>query len=114
MTQGPVDQFKALAHPTRFAILQALAGSERNVGEIEGATGIGQPLLSQQLSVLRKAGLVHTRRDAKLVYYRIDRHALEGMLAALRTLGAKEMPPASAAPARAVSTGGAAVFARIG
>lgn len=114
MNDGPVEQFKALAHPTRFAILQALAGAERNVGEIESAAGIGQPLLSQQLSVLRKAGLVHTRREAKLVYYRIDRHTLDGLLGALHSLGAEETPPASVPGGQPQSTGGAAVFARIG
>ncbi len=114
MTGGPVEQFKAVAHPTRFAILQALAGAEYNVGEIESATSIGQPLLSQQLSVLRKAGLVTTRREAKLVYYRIDQHALDGLLAALHDLGALDTLPAQPFQARPVSTGGAAVFARIG
>jgi DNA-binding transcriptional ArsR family regulator len=114
MSDGPVEQFKAVAHPTRFAILQALGGAERNVGEIESATGIGQPLLSQQLSVLRKAGLVKTRRDAKLVYYRIDQHAVDGLLAALGGLAAEAIATPPAAPSRPDSTGGAAVFARIG
>src|SRR3546814_8642856 len=69
--KAPIDQFKALAHPLRYAILEELDARERNVSEIEQATGIGQPTLSQQLAVLRKSGLVETRRAAKLVYYRI-------------------------------------------
>lgn len=67
-----VEALKALAHPVRLRIMQALAGSERNVGEIDEAAAIGQPTLSQQLAVLRNAGLVRTRKDAKLVYYRVD------------------------------------------
>ncbi|WP_155647654.1 ArsR/SmtB family transcription factor, partial [Erythrobacter donghaensis] len=63
-----VEALKALAHPLRWRILRTLASGERNVGEIEQATGIGQPALSQQLGVLRKAGLVVTRKDAKLVF----------------------------------------------
>src|SRR3546814_5434974 len=66
-----IDQLKALAHPLRYAILEELDARERNVSEIEQATGIGQPTLSQQLAVLRKSGLVETRRAAKLVSYRI-------------------------------------------
>src|SRR3546814_20971713 len=66
-----IDQLKALAHPLRYAILEELDARERNVSEIEQATGIGQPTLSQQLAVLRKSGLVQPRRAAKLVYYRI-------------------------------------------
>ena len=72
-----VDALKALAHPVRLRIMRALAGTERNVGEIDEAAEIGQPTLSQQLAVLRNAGLVKTRKEAKLVYYRIE----EGMLA---------------------------------
>lgn len=67
-----VDALKALAHPVRLRIMRALTGTERNVGEIDEAAEIGQPTLSQQLAVLRNAGLVKTRKDAKLVYYRID------------------------------------------
>lgn len=69
MTEPMVEELKALAHPLRLRILQVLSKGERNVGEIEDAAEIGQPALSQQLGVLRKAGLVETRKEAKLVYY---------------------------------------------
>ena len=69
--ETPIEELKAMAHPLRFRILQALGPGERNVGEIEAETNIGQPTLSQQLAVLRKAGLVSTRKEAKLVYYRV-------------------------------------------
>lgn len=68
---APIEELKAVAHPLRFRILQSLQGAELNVGEIEAAANIGQPALSQQLGVLRKAGLVETRKDAKLVYYKL-------------------------------------------
>lgn len=71
MSAEQIDGLKALAHPLRLRILEALGKGERNVGEIETITGIGQPALSQQLSILRKAGLVDTRKEAKLVYYRL-------------------------------------------
>lgn len=67
----PIDALKAIAHPLRFRILDVLRAGERNVGEIEEATGIGQPTLSQQLAVLRSAGLVETRKEAKLVFYKL-------------------------------------------
>ncbi|MBD3728240.1 MAG: helix-turn-helix transcriptional regulator [Sphingomonadales bacterium] len=82
----PIDVLKALAHPARFAILSALAGHERNVGEIEGATGIGQPGLSQQLSVLRQAGLVSSRREAKLVFYTLSHEVIRDTAKALAAL----------------------------
>ena len=51
-----VDALKALAHPVRMRIMQALTGAELNVGEIDETAAIGQPTLSQQLAVLRNVG----------------------------------------------------------
>ena len=82
-----VEAFKALAHPVRLRIMHALTGMERNVGEIDDAAQIGQPTLSQQLAVLRNAGLVKTRKDAKLVYYRIDDGRLAKVVDAAGELG---------------------------
>lgn len=80
--EAPIEELKAIAHPLRFQIVQLLRSGEINVGEIEQLSGIGQPTLSQQLGILRKAGLVETRKDAKLVYYRLNEEVLEklGML----------------------------------
>lgn len=65
--------FKALGHPKRMAILQSLRGAERCVCEIEEALGLRQAYVSQQLTVLREAGLVCYRKDGWNVYYRIAR-----------------------------------------
>lgn len=82
-----IEALKALAHPVRWRILTALIGRERNVGEIEAATGIGQPGLSQQLGVLRKAGLVETRKEAKLVFYAVASDQIAGTVARIAELG---------------------------
>ncbi|MEE4316270.1 MAG: metalloregulator ArsR/SmtB family transcription factor [Erythrobacter sp.] len=81
-----IEALKALAHPLRFRILSSLSAGERNVGEIEQVTGIGQPGLSQQLGVLRKAGLVDTRKDAKLVFYAIAGEQIGAVTAAIAAL----------------------------
>ncbi|MEQ5788720.1 winged helix-turn-helix transcriptional regulator [Erythrobacter sp. NFXS35] len=81
-----IEALKALAHPLRFRILTALIAGERNVGEIEQVTGIGQPGLSQQLGVLRKAKLVDTRKEAKLVFYAVDEAQIGAVTAALAAL----------------------------
>ncbi|WP_259670906.1 helix-turn-helix transcriptional regulator [Rhizobium lentis] len=62
---------KALAHQTRLLILCILATEERTVSEIENILGIQQAMVSQQLARLRLEGLVNTRRQGRLVYYRI-------------------------------------------
>lgn len=110
--KAPIDQLKALAHPLRYAILEALGAQERNVTEIEQATGIGQPTLSQQLAVLRKSGLVETRRAAKLVYYRIVPQQLAHLARLLDTLAGQKQQERTTAERRAPSPG-AANFARL-
>ncbi|MVW74241.1 ArsR/SmtB family transcription factor [Pseudomonas xionganensis] len=62
---------KALGNPDRLLLLCQLSQGERNVSELEALLGIQQPTLSQQLAVLRREGLVDTRREGKQIYYRI-------------------------------------------
>mgnify|MGYP003632960197 CR=1 FL=1 len=73
--QGAADRaqalLKALSNRDRLMLLCQLAEGERNVGELEASVGIAQPTLSQQLGVLRREGLVATRREGKQIYYRI-------------------------------------------
>lgn len=63
------EKLKVFAQPQRLMILSCLLRGERNVSEINDATGIGQPALSQQLAELRRAELVQTRKEAKQVWY---------------------------------------------
>lgn len=74
---------KALGNPDRLLLLCQLAQGERNVSELEALLGIQQPTLSQQLAVLRREGLVATRRDGKQIFYRISSPAA---LAVIETL----------------------------
>ncbi len=62
---------KVLSNPDRLMILCQLSKGELRVGEIEEILGIGQPTLSQQLTVLRDEDLVVTRREGKNIYYQI-------------------------------------------
>jgi DNA-binding transcriptional ArsR family regulator len=62
---------KALGNPDRLLLLCQLSQGELNVSELENLLGIQQPTLSQQLAVLRREGLVATRREGKQIYYRI-------------------------------------------
>lgn len=106
----PIDELKAVAHPARFSILSLLSEGERNVGEIEKATGISQPSLSQQLAVLRNAGLVDTRKDAKLVFYRLDQLRLAEIAMSISNL---VEVPASSKNAKRRAVPGAANFAQL-
>jgi DNA-binding transcriptional ArsR family regulator len=79
------EKLKIYAQPQRLMILSCLLRGERNVAEIGSATGIGQPALSQQLAELRRAELVSTRKEAKLVYYSL---ANEGVGLCVRSMEA--------------------------
>ena len=65
--------FKALGHPSRLAILYALRGGEQCVCHLESALGVRQAYISQQLAVLKEAGMVEDRRDGWNMYYRVIR-----------------------------------------
>lgn len=62
---------KVLSNPDRLLLLCQMAHGEFAVGELETITGIRQPTLSQQLTVLREEGLVNTRREGKQIFYSI-------------------------------------------
>lgn len=71
---------KIIANQDRLLILCHLVQQALNVSDIEAMTGIGQPTLSQQLSILRRANVVLTRREGKQIYYRIaDQRLVELM-----------------------------------
>jgi DNA-binding transcriptional ArsR family regulator len=74
---------KVLANPDRLLLLCQLSQGEHCVGDLEAATGIRQPTLSQQLTVLREEEMVSTRRDGKQVFYSI---ASQEALALLQVL----------------------------
>ena len=63
--------FKTLMHPARLEILETLRDGEHCVCHMEAALGYRQAYISQHLSVLREAGLVHDRRDGWNIYYRV-------------------------------------------
>lgn len=69
LADAATEKLKVYAQPQRLMILSCLLRGEKTVGEIDAATGIGQPALSQQLAELRRAEMVKTRRVAKQVYY---------------------------------------------
>jgi DNA-binding transcriptional ArsR family regulator len=64
--------FRALADPSRRAILERLSRGEAAVKDLTARFNISQPAVSQHLAALRKAGLVTERRDGRLVYYRVQ------------------------------------------
>jgi ArsR family transcriptional regulator len=62
---------QALANQDRLLLLCQMTQGEYCVSELEELTGVKQPTLSQQLTVLRAEEMVNTRREGKQIYYSI-------------------------------------------
>ncbi len=78
------DFLKALASPTRQRIMLLFArGAELSVGDVAERAEIGQSTASEQLSLLRRGGILTSRRDGKVVLYRADRDSAVAALADL-------------------------------
>ena len=71
--EAHVGAFKALAHLSRLQVVFFLvrAGRELAAGEIQAELEIPGPTLSHHLDVLRRAGLVESRREERFIYYSI-------------------------------------------
>ena len=66
------DTLRALANPTRRAMLELIWDAERSSSEIAAAVDVTRPAASQHLKVLRDAGLVQVRVDGNQRLYRVD------------------------------------------
>ena len=71
--------FRALAHPVRIRLLEVLVRGDRSVQELQEALGLEQPVVSQQLAVLRSNDIVSSRKEGASVRYAI-RDPLVGTL----------------------------------
>ncbi|QJB70470.1 ArsR/SmtB family transcription factor [Parasphingorhabdus halotolerans] len=118
------EKLKVYAQPQRLMILSYLLQGESTVSDIDNATAIGQPALSQQLAELRRAKVVKTRREGKQIWYDLAddtaRLCVKTMEALLKdepdhdklVQAATSSPPSSRKKDRPASAG-AAGFAKI-
>jgi len=86
IAQLKAELFKALAHPVRVQVLEQLVAGERSVGSLAEALGIELSSLSQQLGVLRRAGVVITRRVGNTIYYALREPGMAELLAAAKRM----------------------------
>lgn len=73
--------YKILSHPVRLRILEILSEREACVCHLTAALKQRQPYVSQQLAILREAGLVTERREGTLVYYRLRDESVADLIA---------------------------------
>jgi DNA-binding transcriptional ArsR family regulator len=84
--QAKAEFFRTLGHPARIRVLELLCERDHAVHELLAAIEIEQSNLSQQLAVLRRAGLVDQRREGAAVVYAIRVPEVRDLLLAARTI----------------------------
>ena len=84
-TEVHVEAFKALAHLTRLQVFFFLvrAEGEVSVGDIQDAVGVPGPTLSHHLDLLRRAGLIESRKEERYIYYSVRRDTVTALVRVL-------------------------------
>jgi len=80
------DFFRALAHPVRIRILEVLGTGEHSVQELQEALRLEQPLVSQQLAILRAKNIVTTRKVGTTVKYALSDRLITKLLSVAREI----------------------------
>jgi DNA-binding transcriptional ArsR family regulator len=84
--QAKAELFRTLGHPARVRVLELLQDGPRAVRDLLHEIDVEASNLSQQLAVLRRAGLVTSVRDGGLVVYRLSTPDVADLLAAGRRI----------------------------
>lgn len=88
---------KAMAHPSRLLILEALAEREWCVCELTELVGADQSTVSKHLAVLKQAGLVEDRKEGTMTFYRPRVKCLEGFWRCIESVLKENLKAHSAA-----------------
>ena len=86
LSEFKADFFKALAHPLRISILDALRDGELTVNEISQRFEVEQANASKQLAVLRNRNIVVTRKEGANVYYSVSDKSIFKLLDAAKEI----------------------------
>ena len=119
--QFKAEFFKALGHPARLKILEALRSGEKSVNELHGYLEIEPSSVSQQLAVLRHKNIVEARKEGTSVFYSVRDPQVFELLDVARKIFGNDLidthamleqlqeeepePPAKRKAARAVNAG---------
>ena len=86
VSEVKAELFKALGHPARIRVLEVLSEGEHSVSAMQPLVGIESSHLSQQLGILRRAGLVTSRKEGVSVIYSLADPLLAELLAVAKRL----------------------------
>jgi ArsR family transcriptional regulator len=86
LSQAKAELFRTLGHPVRIRVLELLQNGPRPVRELLDAIGVEASSLSQQLAVLRRAGLVFSSRQGSVVMSTLSTSDVADLMLAARRI----------------------------
>lgn len=84
--QAKAEFFRILGHPARIRVIELLREGERSVGDLQRELGLDSSGASQHLGILRRHGILDTRREGTSVYYRVRDPRVFQLLAVARQI----------------------------
>jgi DNA-binding transcriptional ArsR family regulator len=94
ISEVKAEFFKTLSHPARIRVLELLRDGKLSVGELIPKVGLEPSHLSQQLSALRRANIVDSRKKGSTVYYSITDHRIFELLEVAKQIIASSLTEA--------------------
>jgi DNA-binding transcriptional ArsR family regulator len=88
---------RTLGNEQRLLVLCNLLEGSLSVGRLNERVNLSQSALSQHLALLRKSGLVETRREGQSIHYSLPAGPVTRVMATLRDIYCGQSPPAAAA-----------------
>jgi DNA-binding transcriptional ArsR family regulator len=114
ITEAKAELFKALGHPARVRVLELLAEGERTMGELAAQSGMEPSHLSQHVTLLRRAGIVDSRRVRNTVVCALRDPQTAELLAVARRLLSRNLRQGQALLAALDDAGDAVALADTG
>ena len=94
ISEVKAEFFKTLSHPARIRVLELLRDGKLSVGELIPKVGLEPSHLSQQLSALRRANIVDSRKKGSTVYYSITDNRIFELLEVAKQIIASSLTEA--------------------
>jgi len=91
---------KALAHPSRLMLLDAMKDGPACVSDLTEFVGADQSTVSKHLAILKQAGLVDVEKDGAMNYYRVNCPCLDGFFSCIENVLRRNLKAHQAAVAR--------------
>tara|TARA_R110000782_G_scaffold69027_2_gene138838 strand:+ start:235 stop:546 length:312 start_codon:yes stop_codon:yes gene_type:complete len=85
-SEQAAELLKTAGNPHRLMILCLLSEGEMSVGELNERIDLAQSPLSQHLAILRRTGLVSTRRDGQTIFYSLRGNQVQKLMGCLHEI----------------------------